>query len=154
MAALPELRERKKWPKNFQSMSSRCHNRRTYLAIPRLGKLAGTMSTSSLENGCVPRTECAAERQGGISGRRASWQAPWRHPGAKSRCGMTSWVVAEAFWKRQGYSTCPQTPTFLGRTQNKEMCFMVKEVHSSGRGGEELSRHRCLRGVPVMAQWL
>lgn len=55
------------------------------LAIPRLGKLAGTMSKSSLENGCVPRTECAAERQSGISCRRVSWQAPLRDSGAKTR---------------------------------------------------------------------
>lgn len=74
------------------------------LAIPRLGKLAGTMSISSREKGCVPRIECAAERQGEISRRRVSWQAPLRHVGAKTRCGMISWVVAEAFWKRQGYS--------------------------------------------------
>lgn len=104
------------------------------LAIPRLGKLAGTMSTSSLENGCVPRTECAAERQGGISGRRASWQAPWRHPGAKSRCGMTSWVVAEAFWKRQGYSTCPQTPTFLKAASEGE-----KDVSAARSSDEQIS---------------
>lgn len=66
-------------------MFSRHHNRITYLAIPRLEKLAGTMRISSLENGCVPRTECAAERQGGISGRRVSWQTLFRHAGAKTR---------------------------------------------------------------------
>lgn len=135
MAALTEPRERKKESKNFQSMLSKCHNGTTYLAIPRLGKLLGTMSISSLANGCVPRTWCAAERQGGTSGRRVSWQAPLRHMGAKTRWGIIFWVVAAGFWKRQGYSMWPQMPTYLGTTRNKQMHLMVNQVYSCHGGG-------------------
>lgn len=103
-----------------------------YLAIPRLGKLAGTMSMSSREKGCVPRTECAAERQGGISHSRASWQAPSRHSGANTRWGMIFWVAAEAFWNRQGYSTWLQVSAYLRQHIRRDVDNFEKTVVQTG----------------------